>query len=177
MEPIINPLYVLLFNLAKIGLIAWVLLVFFPRWKWTNWIIDEGIFPLYLSLLYSISLIAMVRELGPVLLTINFNNYEQVYSLFANPEFWTVFWLHILAFDQVVGMLIYNDNMNPDGTGKYIPVWAQSLVLAGVLFVGPLAMLVYLLLRSGKRQAQRRQRAATAAPGAPAHAPRATAGV
>jgi Domain of unknown function (DUF4281) len=161
-------LYVLLFNLAKVGLIGWVLLVFFPRWKWTNWIIDEGIFPLYLSLLYTVSLIGMVSELGAGLLLINFNNYADVYTLFSNPEFWTVFWLHILAFDQVVGMLIYNDNQN----GKYIPVWAQSILLAAVLFVGPLAMLVYLFLRFRPRQAQKRlvAAAATARGGAPAPA-------
>ncbi|HEX2078762.1 MAG TPA: ABA4-like family protein [Longimicrobium sp.] len=171
MEPVINPLYVLLFNLAKVGLIGWVLLVFLPRWKVTNWIIDEGIFPLYLSLLYSISLIAMVKALGGQLLLINFDNYADVYRLFANPEFWTVFWIHILAFDQVVGMLIYNDNQN----GRYIPVWAQSIILAGVLFVGPLAMLVYLILRFRGRQAEKR-RAAAAGSAAPAP-PRATATV
>lgn len=172
MDPVINPLYVLLFNLAKVGIIGWVLLVFFPRWKVTNWIIDEGLFPLFLSLLYSISVYAMVKEMGVQLLLINFNNYADVYKLFANPEFWTVFWLHILAFDQVVGMLIYNDNQN----GKYIPVWAQSLVLAGVLFVGPLSMLVYLVLRFRKRQEQKRQAAAATTTGAPGQ-PRATATV
>ncbi|HEU0301590.1 MAG TPA: abscisic acid-deficient protein Aba4 family protein, partial [Longimicrobium sp.] len=122
-------------------------------WKWTNWIIDEGIFPLFLSLLYTVSLYGMIKEMGTALLLINFNNYRDVYSLFANPEFWTVFWLHILAFDQVVAMLIYNDNQN----GKYVPVWAQSIILLAVLFVGPLAMLVYLILRFRNRQAEKRQ--------------------
>lgn len=162
--------YDLLFNIAKIGIIGWVLLVFFPRWRGTKWIIDEGIFPVFLSILYTAALVPLAIELGPALITMDFGNVDQVRALMANPDFAVVFWLHILAFDQVVGMLIYDDNMK----NGYIPVWTQSIVLALVLFVGPLALLLYLFLRLPRRQARKREllaAAATHAAPAPAPAP------
>jgi hypothetical protein len=159
--------YNMLFTIAQIGIIGWVLLVFFPRWRGTRWIIDEGIFPLYLSILYTAALVPLAVELGPALIKMDFGNVEQVRALMADPEFAVVFWLHILAFDQVVGMLIYDDNMRH----RYIPLWAQSIILAAVLFVGPLAMILYLILRLPKRQARKRELGAAAAmPGAPVQA-------
>lgn len=143
-----SALFELLFNLAKAGLICWALVIFLPRWRVTRWIVEEGIFPLYLSVLYAIAFYLMAREMGSQVFLIDFNSYDSVRGLFAG-EFWSVFWLHILAFDQVVAMLIYADNQN----GRYIPIWVQSIVLLAVLYVGPVGMLAYLVLRFRNRNA------------------------
>ena len=157
-----------LFNIARIGVVAWVLLVFFPRWRGTRWIIDEGVFPFYLAVLYTLALVPLAIKM-PDLILVDFGNVNEVRRLFADPNMAVVFWLHILAFDQVVGMLIYHDNME----NRYIPLWVQSVLLTAVLFVGPLAMLLYLLLRFPKKRVRDRERlrGTAARPGAPAPSP------
>jgi hypothetical protein len=54
-----------------------------------------------------------------------------------------VAWIHILAFDQLVGLFIYRDNMHH----RYVPIVAQSIILFFTFMLGPIGFLAYFLVR------------------------------
>ena len=161
-------MYVALFNVAGFAMLGWLLLILLPAWKVTRWIARTAVFPVFLSILYLVGITAVPMKTGPGLMS-DFGNAQGVLRLLQNPDIALVAWIHILAFDQVVGMLIYHDNME----NRYIPLWVQSVLLTAVLFVGPLAMLLYLLLRFPKKRVRDRERlrGTAARPGAPAPSP------
>lgn len=147
-------LFAILFQLARIATIGWVLMILFPRWRVTRALVAEGIFPLFLCVLYAIGVVAIFREMVPAFPRVKaeFSTMQIVLELMKHPEVAVVFWLHILAFDQVVGMLIYQDNM----ASHYVSMPVQSVVLTLTLFVGPIGFMLYLLLRAPARLAMRR---------------------
>ena len=77
----------------------------------------------------------------------DFGSAEGVIRLLANPDIALVAWIHILAFDQVVAMVIYRDNMEH----RYVPLPVQSVLLFATLMFGPVGFLGYYLLRAWSR--------------------------
>src|SRR5689334_21218426 len=72
---------------------GWVLLVFLPRWSWTQRI-AAGIVPLVLAIAYLVLIVTNFRKiLG------EFCSLHQVSQLFQNPYNLLAGWVHYLAFD------------------------------------------------------------------------------
>jgi hypothetical protein len=147
-----------LFNLAGFAIFGWLLLVLLPTWRVTRWAANTAVFPVFLSLLYIVGIVPVVMRAGPGIMG-DFGTAEGVLRLLADPDVALIAWIHILAFDQVVGMMIYRDNM----THRYVPIPVQSVLLAATLMFGPLGFLTYVLLRawSRRRRAHARQPAET----------------
>lgn len=59
--------------------------------------------------------------------------------LLANADAALVVWIHILVFDQLVGVFIYRDNMRE----RVAPLPVQSAILFLTLMFGPAGFLVY----------------------------------
>jgi hypothetical protein len=138
-------MYRTLFDLAGLAMIGWALLILLPTWKWTRRVAETGVFPLYLSVLYVVGIMAVFRELGPGLMA-DFGSADGVLGLLTVESVALVAWIHILAFDQVVGVLIYRDNM------KYraVPVPVQSVLLFATLMLGPVGFLSYWAVRRAR---------------------------
>jgi hypothetical protein len=83
---------------------------------------------------------------GPGIMA-DFGSAEGVTRLLTNPDIALIAWIHILAFDQVVGMVIYRDNM----AHRYVPLPVQSVILFATLMFGPLGFLTYYVLRAWSR--------------------------
>lgn len=147
-------MFAILFFLARIATIGWVLMILFPTRRVTRSLVREGIFPLYLCVLYAIGVLAIFSEMVPDFIRVKaeLSIMQVVLDLMKRPEVAVVFWLHILAFDQVVGLYIYEDNM----ANHYLSMPVQSVVLTLTLFVGPIGFMLYLLLRTPARLAMRR---------------------
>lgn len=139
-------MYVTLFSLTGIGIFAWLLLILLPTWKVTRWLAESEVIPVYLSALYLVGVVPFLIKNGLGVVR-DFGNAEGVTRLLADHDIAIVAWIHILAFDQVVGLLIYRDNMSR----RYVPIVLQSVILFLTLMFGPVGYLVYYLARLPSR--------------------------
>jgi hypothetical protein len=139
-------MYVALFNLAGIAMLGWLLLILLPTWKFTRWIAETAVFPVFLSIVYVLGIIPLLMQTGPGIMS-DFGSAEGVTRLLGNADIALVAWIHILAFDQVVGMMIYRENMQH----RYVPLPVQSVLLAATLMFGPVGFLTYYVLRAWSR--------------------------
>jgi hypothetical protein len=135
-------MYVRLFELAAFATPAWFFLIFLPTWRGTRWLARSALFPVLLSILYLIGLVMLVRESGFGFMR-DFGNAAGVTALLARQDVAMVAWIHILAFDQLVGLFIYRDNMHH----RYVPIVAQSVILFFTFMLGPIGFLSYFLAR------------------------------
>jgi hypothetical protein len=139
-------MYVFLFNLAGFAIFAWLLLMVLPTWKVTRWVAETAVFPVFLSVVYVLGIVPLLMRTGPGIMS-DFGSAEGVTRLLANPDIALVAWIHILAFDQLVGLMIYRDNMRH----RYVPLPVQSVLLLGTLMFGPVGFLTYYVLRAWTR--------------------------
>jgi hypothetical protein len=139
-------MYVALFNLAGIAMLGWLLLIVLPAWKVTRWIAETALFPVFLSVVYLLGIVPLLMQTGSGIMG-DFGSAEGVTRLLQNPDIALVAWIHILAFDQVVAMMIYRENMQH----RYVPLPVQSVLLFATLMFGPVGFLSYYVLRAWSR--------------------------
>lgn len=144
-------MYVALFNVAGIAMLGWLLLIVLPAWKVTRWIARTAVFPVFLSILYVVGITAVLMETGMGIMG-DFGSAGGVTRLLQNPDIALVAWIHILAFDQVVAMMIYRENMEH----RYVALPVQSVLLLATLMFGPLGFLSYYVLRAWSRSRRAR---------------------
>jgi len=131
-------MYRTLFALAGLGIVAWLPLILLPGWRVTRWLAETAVMPVFLSVLYAIGITAVLLELGPGIVR-DFGHADGVRALLQTEGLALVAWIHILAFDQIVGLLIYRDNMRH----RFLALPAQSIVLLLTLMFGPVGFLAY----------------------------------
>lgn len=147
-------MYVMLFNVAGWAIVAWLLLIFLPKWRVTRWLARTEIFPVFLAAVYVVGVVPLLLQTGLGVMR-DFGTAEGVTGLLARQDVALVAWIHILCFDQLVGLYIYRDNMER----RHVPLVVQSVLLFLTLMFGPAGFLLYYLLRLA-----RRGRAAEASP-------------
>lgn len=139
-------MYVFLFNLAGFAIFAWLLLMVLPAWKVTRWIAETAVFPVFLSVVYVLGIVPLLMRTGPGIMA-DFGSAEGVTRLLTNPDIALIAWIHILAFDQLVGLMIYRENMQH----RYVPLPVQSVLLLATLMFGPVGFLAYYVMRAWSR--------------------------
>lgn len=144
-------MYNTLFALASLAAPLWLLLMLAPTWRPVRRFAESAVVPLFLCALYLIGIGAVLVEFGPSILA-DFGNADGVSRLLAEPAIGLVAWIHILAFDQLVGLYIYRDNM----ANRYLPLPVQSVLLLLTFMLGPVGFLSYYGLRA-LRQVQARR--------------------
>lgn len=114
----------------------WGLLVFAPKWKWTQRI--SGIAgPALLSLFY---VLIFLRQFP--LQTDSFSNLASVWRLFSMPFVLLAGWIHYLAFDLFIGAWEVRDAQRLGiGHFKLVPCLLLTFIL------GPMGLVAYLILR------------------------------
>jgi hypothetical protein len=135
-------MYATLFELASLAIIGWIPLIVAPTWSGSRRLAESAFFPIYISVLYAFGVGALLTELGPGFIA-DFGTAEGVARLLARQEIAWVAWLHILAFDQVIALLMYRENMQR----RYVPVAVQSALLLLTLMFGPLGYLAFVTIR------------------------------
>lgn len=135
-------MYANLFQLASLAIVGWIPLIVAPTWSGSRRLAGSAFFPIYISVLYAFGVGALLMELGPGFIA-DFGSAEGVARLLARREIAWVAWLHILAFDQVIALLIYRENMRR----RYVPVPVQSALLFLTLMFGPLGYLAFVAIR------------------------------
>jgi Domain of unknown function (DUF4281) len=137
-----------------LALIAWVGLIFLPRWP----ALLSGVLYLgvgLLCLIYATGLIGLLSGLipNPQGGGADFTTIAGVRSIFASDAGVTVGWTHYLAFDLFVGLWIARD-----GDAKNISRFLQAPVLFATFMAGPLGLGLWLLLREPAARKQGRFR-------------------
>ncbi|XDD49981.1 ABA4-like family protein [Leptospira sp. WS92.C1] len=121
-------------NLALAG---WILLIAFPKWKYTRLITTGVLGTLLFGGLYSILFIFSFGKTQG-----NFNSLEGVTLLFQNPTVLVAGWIHYLSFDLFIGTW-ESANSEKLGISRWFVIPCQ---IATFLF-GPMGLLSYLFLR------------------------------
>ena len=127
-----------LFNASgRLAMAGWILLVFAPRWRWSQRIASV-IIPLTLAIAYLV-LIALYFAKSPG----GFATLGQVTQLFQNPWLLLAGWIHYLAFDLFLGAWQIREAQRL-GIAHFLVV---PCLLLTFLF-GPVGLLVFWAIRS-----------------------------
>jgi hypothetical protein len=119
---------------------GWVLLVFLPRWSWTQRI-AAGVVPLVLAIAYLVLIVTNFRKSQG-----GFGSLQQVSQLFQNPYNLLAGWVHYLAFDLFTGAWEVRD-------AARLRI-AHALVIPCLVLTflfGPIGLLTWFLIRSSLR--------------------------
>ena len=142
------------------AMLAWVLLVFFPRKP----LIYSACLYLGVALLcltYTVCFALLLSgAVDPVAQagagSANFSSIEGVRALFMTDAGVVIGWTHYLAFDLFTGLWI-----SRDADGKGFSRLAQAPVLILTFMVGPAGLLTWLMLREGAARSQARAQKAS----------------
>ena len=120
---------------------GWLALVFFPNHVYTEGYV-VGVVAVLLAVLYGFLLIFGKKYDEGVVYKGSFKDLESVVNLFKSPRGVLIGWIHYLAFDLVIGLLILKNSQHYG-----ISHWLMLPCLFFTFMFGPLGLLMYLLLR------------------------------
>ena len=120
--------------------LQWLLLIVFPKWKVTHWLIDHAAVPLLLSLIYCIYITGFFKVHGG-----GFGSLQQVLVLFSNDNLLLAGWVHYLAFDLLIGFTIIRS-----AQAKAVSHWLVIPCLVLTFMFGPCGYLLYQIIKKIK---------------------------
>jgi ABA4-like protein len=135
-------MYLTLFNIGGYVVVPWALMIFLPTWRGTRALARSGIVPALVAMLYVIGIVSLIGHNGFGFIR-EFGTADGVARLMAQRDIALVAWIHFLAFDQLVGIFIYRDNMHH----RYVPIPVQSVILFLTFMLGPLGFVSYYVIR------------------------------
>jgi hypothetical protein len=116
----------------------WLLMIFFPGWKWTLKIIRSPLIILPPALIYAALVLPQAGALLGALANPDLNTLA---ASLANPTGFTIAWAHLLAFDLLAGRWAYLDSRE-----KRVHPVLMGVVLFFTFMLGPVGFLLYLLV-------------------------------
>lgn len=133
-----------LFRTANLAILPfWLLLVIAPRWRWTGLLVHGPVVVLLLTPIYAY----MLFGYGGAPRNVDMTTLYGVMEAFSAPSLALAGWIHYLAFDLFIGAWESRDAMR-----RGVPSWALIPCLAATLFVGPIGLLLYVLVRFAFRR-------------------------
>jgi hypothetical protein len=133
----------LLFSISSgFAFAGWLLLLFLPRWRWTERLVLSGFWSLVLSALY---LFLVVRFMPGA--QGGFGSIAEVRALFGADALLLAGWVHYLAFDLLVGALEVRQAKE-----SAIPHLLIVPALLLTFFLGPVGLLLFFLIKSVRQR-------------------------
>lgn len=122
----------------------WLLMGFAPRWFVTQFLVKSFIIPVLLAVLYAVYIFGG----GPIDFAA-FGTLEGVKGLFQTGGDGVVLagWIHYLAFDLIAGSVVMRDAQE-----RGIPHWWVIIPIFFCFMLGPVGLLLYWIIRTGKIQ-------------------------
>ncbi|MBL9039893.1 MAG: DUF4281 domain-containing protein [Archangium sp.] len=117
----------------------WALMIFAPRWRWTERLVRSWWIVAAPALVY---VVLVVPELPTLLPLLARPTLATVAPLLGSPAGATLGWFHFLAFDLFVGRAVFLDARE-----RGITWYVVAPTLAAILLVGPVGLLAFLLTR------------------------------
>ena len=121
----------------------WLMLIFIPNSKFTQFFVNSIILPLILSAAYVYAIYQAILFEEPIFDFFRlYLNLDSLYTIFATESFLLVFWLHFLALNLFLGSWVSRDALkyNISRSLLFIP-----LIL--IYFAGPLGLVMYWIIR------------------------------
>ena len=121
----------------------WLMLIFIPSSKFTQFFVNSIILPLILSTIYIYLIYQTILLDEPIFDVFKlYLSLDNLYTVFATESFLLVFWLHFLTLNLFLGTWVSRDGVkyNMPRTLVFIP-----LIL--VYFAGPLGLVLYWIIR------------------------------
>lgn len=134
-----------LFDVAGFAMVGWGLMILLPGWSVTRRLVRWTAFPVLLAAIYLLGLVIVLLARGPGMIS-DFGSADGVIDLLTLPDVALVAWIHILAFDHLVGVVIFRDNLRH----QVVPLPVQSVILFLTLMFGPVGFLSYWLVRASR---------------------------
>jgi len=134
----------IVFSIASvIAMPMWVLMLFFSKWKVTQFLIDFKVIPLALAFIYAIYIFQAIQIGGMM----DFGSLTSIMALFTEENALLAGWVHYLAFDLLVGMWMLDQN-------KELRI--NQLLMAPCLFLtfmlGPIGFLLFMIIKTIKQK-------------------------
>ena len=134
----------IVFSIASvIAMPMWVLMLFFSKWKVTQFLIDFKVIPLALAFIYAIYIFQAIQIGGMM----DFGSLTSIMALFTEKNALLAGWVHYLAFDLLVGMWMLDQN-------KELRI--NQLLMAPCLFLtfmlGPIGFLLFMIIKTIKKK-------------------------
>ncbi len=133
-----------IFSIA--GMIAmpmWILMILFPKWKVTRFLIDYKVVPLIISLIYAVYILKALQIGGMM----DFGSLKSVMKLFTEENAALAGWVHYLAFDLLIGMWMINQNEKL----KIHQLIMAPCLLATFMF-GPVGFFLFMIIKTIKQK-------------------------
>ncbi len=132
----------LLFKIVNLAVLpAWALLIFAPKSKAAQYVVYSYAYPYFLGLFYAFLLFTNFN-----ILQSGMGSLESIRSAFESDGVLLAGWIHYLIFDLFVGMWQVEDARK--NNIRHFKIIAP---LVFTLFLGPLGLLWYLILRQVER--------------------------
>ncbi|PKV51453.1 uncharacterized protein DUF4281 [Aquimarina sp. MAR_2010_214] len=128
---------------SMIAMPMWILMILFPNWKATRFLIDFKIIPIALSVLYAIYIFLAIQIGGMM----DFGSLSSVMKLFTEENAVLAGWVHYLAFDLLVGMWMLDQNK-----GLRIHQLIMAPCLFSTFMLGPIGFLLFIIIKAFKQQ-------------------------
>ncbi|WP_158829594.1 ABA4-like family protein [Mucilaginibacter lacusdianchii] len=127
-----------IFSLASTtAALQWLLLIIFPKWRVTLWLIRYPVVPVLLSVIYCIYIGGFFSTPGG-----GYGSLQQVRMLFASDSLLLAGWVHYLAFDLLIGFAIIRSSQE-----RTIPHWLVIPCLVLTFMFGPVGFLLYQIIK------------------------------
>jgi len=124
----------------------WLLLIVAPRWRWTQLLVHGPVVVFLLTPIYAY----MLFGYGPSPENVDMTTLYGVMSAFAAPNVVVAGWIHYLIFGLFIGAW-----ESRDAQRLGIPHWFVLPCLLVTLFIGPVGLLLYVIVRFiGRRVVQ-----------------------
>lgn len=121
--------------------IGWILLIFAPKWKFTQWFVLSGAISLVIGGVYLIVLLTTIGGEGGG--AGNFFTFAGVKQLFQDDNVVLAGWIHYLAFDLFIGAWEVKDAKE----WGISPWWMAPCLILTCMY-GPVGLLTYFAVRA-----------------------------
>ncbi len=133
----------LLYSSVLVGIVpAWLLLVFAPAWRFTQWSVNSIAIPALLGFTYAALIAEGLPMPGASLL-----DFANLLRLFATPSVALAIFVHLLLFNLFTGAWVVRDARRRG----LAHLWVVPCLLL-TFATGPLGLLLYFLLRIATRR-------------------------
>ena len=121
----------------------WLMLIFIPNSKFTQFFVNSIILPLILSTAYVYAIYQAILFDEPMFDFFRFYiSLDSLYAIFATESFLLIFWLHFLALNLFLGSWVSRDGVKYNITRSLLFI---PLIL--IYFTGPLGLVLYWIIR------------------------------
>ena len=121
----------------------WLMLIFIPSSKFTQFFVNSIILPLLLTTMYVYIIYqAFLLDENMLDFFMIFLSIDDVYTAFATESFLSAFWVHFIALNLFLGSWISRDAVkyNISRSLAFVP-------LLVVYFTGPIGLVLYWIIR------------------------------